>query len=388
MHAIAEVPALVAIGKPETALRVSHAAYAEHAQLTPQIAIADAGLHLIHQVYALEDAGALREGFAFATTMYDAIPPNSPPAGSMWIAYLLGRGSLLLGEAATARRWLGEAVARCEAHDFAGPRRLALSLLATAHAWLGDRSGATAAVAELDRVPELPYARPEQEFGRAWALVAAGDVPGARRVLLAAGELAAETGYRGSQAWLLHDVVRLGDAASVVDALEELAGDCEGALVAIYAAHARASSGGRPEPLIEIADRFEALGASLLAGEAASSAAEVYQRRGDSRAASALHARVARLADACEGARTPGLNTAAATVPLSARERDIATLASQGETSKDIATHLFLSVRTVNNHLQRVYTKLGISSRNDLARALADESSLNIASPPPSSSPP
>jgi hypothetical protein len=31
---------------------------------------------------------------------------------------------------------------------------------------------------------------------------------------------------------------------------------------------------------------------------------------------------------------------------------------------------LYLSVRTVNNHLQHVYTKLGVSSRADLARAL------------------
>ena len=53
-----------------------------------------------------------------------------------------------------------------------------------------------------------------------------------------------------------------------------------------------------------------------------------------------------------------------------ARERDIATYAARGETAKDIAARLFLSTRTVNNHLQNVYTKLGISGRRELADAL------------------
>ena len=59
--------------------------------------------------------------------------------------------------------------------------------------------------------------------------------------------------------------------------------------------------------------------------------------------------------------------------PLTSRERDIANLAARGETSKDIADRLFLSVRTVNNHLQSVYSKLGVSGRRELAKALADD---------------
>ena len=39
----------------------------------------------------------------------------------------------------------------------------------------------------------------------------------------------------------------------------------------------------------------------------------------------------------------------------------MATLAAQGESSKDIAERLYLSVRTVDNHLQNVYSKLGVS---------------------------
>jgi DNA-binding CsgD family transcriptional regulator len=57
-------------------------------------------------------------------------------------------------------------------------------------------------------------------------------------------------------------------------------------------------------------------------------------------------------------------------VPLTRREREVATLAAAGLSSKDIADRLFVSVRTVDNHLGRIYDKLGISSRAELTEVL------------------
>ena len=54
--------------------------------------------------------------------------------------------------------------------------------------------------------------------------------------------------------------------------------------------------------------------------------------------------------------------------PLSRRE--IAQLASQGQSSREIADALVVSPRTVENHLQRAYEKLGVRGRADLADAL------------------
>jgi DNA-binding CsgD family transcriptional regulator len=52
------------------------------------------------------------------------------------------------------------------------------------------------------------------------------------------------------------------------------------------------------------------------------------------------------------------------------REAEIARLAASGVTNQQIAERLYLSIRTVHNHLQHVYTKLGVSSREELAPLL------------------
>jgi DNA-binding CsgD family transcriptional regulator len=52
---------------------------------------------------------------------------------------------------------------------------------------------------------------------------------------------------------------------------------------------------------------------------------------------------------------------------LTAREQEIATLASSGITSNDMAQRLHLSVRTVDTHLSRIYRKLRVNGRVALA---------------------
>jgi DNA-binding NarL/FixJ family response regulator len=115
---------------------------------------------------------------------------------------------------------------------------------------------------------------------------------------------------------------------------------------------------------------FEEMGALLWAAEAAHSAARVAKRQGLARRAAEARQRAARLTDQCEGARTPGLATTEEVTPLTRREREVAELAARGLTSKDIAEKLFVSTRTVENHLQRTYEKLAVRGRIELADAL------------------
>jgi DNA-binding NarL/FixJ family response regulator len=55
---------------------------------------------------------------------------------------------------------------------------------------------------------------------------------------------------------------------------------------------------------------------------------------------------------------------------LTTRQLDIASLAVAGVTNKDIADRLGLSVRTVENHLQNAYVRLGVTTRAELAAVL------------------
>ena len=198
-------------------------------------------------------------------------------------------------------------------------------------------------------------------MGRAWGSAVAGDLPRgppgpSRRCR--GGRLPR---HRMSEAWLLHDVARLGEPSAVAGRWPS------------WPARARAgwsprtpitAAAGTAAALVDVTDRFEAMGAVLLAAEVATEASQAYGSDGDrQQASSAFGVRASALGRQCEGARTPGLTAPVVVVPLTEHERDIAALAAQGDSSKEIAERLFLSVRTVDNHLQNVYSKLGVSGR-------------------------
>ena len=64
---------------------------------------------------------------------------------------------------------------------------------------------------------------------------------------------------------------------------------------------------------------------------------------------------------------------------LTAREAQIARLARDGLSNPDIGAQLFISPRTVEYHLHKVYDKLDIASRNELAGALGGEAGAPLS---------
>ncbi|MFI5496387.1 AAA family ATPase [Actinoplanes sp. NPDC051859] len=81
-----------------------------------------------------------------------------------------------------------------------------------------------------------------------------------------------------------------------------------------------------------------------------------------------LHATVRRLVRRLRPGRAPA---APGTAALTRRESEIAVLIAAGQSNAEIATQLFLSVRTVETHVSRIYTKLGVTTRAAAVSRLA-----------------
>ena len=58
---------------------------------------------------------------------------------------------------------------------------------------------------------------------------------------------------------------------------------------------------------------------------------------------------------------------------MTKRELEIATLATDRKTNREIAAALFLSGKTVESHMRHIFQKLGVSSRVEVARAVEHE---------------
>jgi ATP/maltotriose-dependent transcriptional regulator MalT len=65
------------------------------------------------------------------------------------------------------------------------------------------------------------------------------------------------------------------------------------------------------------------------------------------------------------------------TTQLSMREREVATLVAAGNSNPEIATALYLSPKTIEGHMRRIFEKLGVSSRAQVAATIAREEPNN-----------
>jgi DNA-binding CsgD family transcriptional regulator len=360
------------MGRFDEALDVADRGEASQQRGTPTALAWYTWWHAVTRCHALGYAGRLDEAEALATRHYrQALEVGSTEAQAVF-ALLPGFAVGERGRLRTAARLAHEAA---ELNDQLGrPRQVTVACVYRALALaLGGRGHEAGEVlAGLDAMGTTPGRHHEVDLlrARAWTAAAVGRLPEAHGYLEQAAALADEIGDRVGQTTALHCLARLGRADDVCHSLAHAAQEVEGDLAPARVAHAEALVGHDAEGLEAVSLTFEALGADLLAAEAAADAAVMRRRAGEGRAATASQRRAAALAERCEGADTPALRAIEARALLTNAERETALLASAGLSSRQIAGELYLSVRTVENRLQRVYEKLGISGRSELAQAL------------------
>jgi ATP/maltotriose-dependent transcriptional regulator MalT len=315
-----------------------------------------------------------------------------------YVLALLGQVECALGDldAAAAR-----AAAARELAEQAG--QAAVIALVTAVAALADALRGRAHAAEEAGRAALQLAagtagRPAEWIASAalgHLALARGDAAGAVEVLGPCVRHVREQGIEEPGAWpfvpdYVEALVELGRAAEAESVLRWYAANaqrlgrasaraaaarCGGLLAAAAGDSARAVAAletalghhGRAPQRLSRARTLLALGAALRrakrkrpAREALEEALAVFEQAGAAVWAERTRAELARISG-----RAPSAGA------LTPAEERVAALVAEGRTNREVAAALFVSDRTVEGHLSRIYRKLGVRSRTELARVLA-----------------
>ena len=290
--------------------------------------------------------------------------------GATWSALYHGRLALEAGRAATARRLLESILPTFPGHG-GGWTAWFHAMIAQARAQLGDADGAAESLrhGEQTRHPELRADEGDAALAHVWIAAARGSaheaVAAARRLSVTA----ASRGQRAVEMVARHAAVRAGDRdqEAPLRVLAETLGTPRARAAAVHAAGLAAQD---PPALLVAADDLEACGLLLAAADAAAHAAGAARDQGQLALGGDAAERAGALAERCEGASTPALALARAPLPVSSREREVAVLAAEGLSNRQIAARLHVSVRTVESHIYRACTRLGLADRAALAAAV------------------
>lgn len=293
-------------------------------------------------------------------------------------AALRARFARLRGELREAAAWAREGLREAPGDE---PCRTELALVAAQSGDLDHRDAVDHRDGERGGHPGEPVVGGLPSVtakAAAWAATAHGDLDGAVRAVAVGAHGQGDAGGSGAigfghgpqdmpwgsdgpqnpagsaaDVYACYDAVRLGTPEPAAGRLPR-----DGVL----ARHADALARGDGPALDRAAEALQERGFLLFAAEAYAQAVRAHR---DPRAAARARTRALALARRCQGARTPALS-GLVLGELTARQRQIVTLAAAGLSNRQIAEKLTLSVRTVGNHLYSAYSRLGASDRGAL----------------------
>jgi DNA-binding CsgD family transcriptional regulator len=319
------------------------------------------GYVIAHRGWASMRQGAVGDAEADARTAYELLTAHDIRLGSAFALALLVEALMEAGELDEARRSFDAGELGDEIPPGLATNDL-LQALGMLHLAERDPRAAADDLIEFGRRDELwGAANPLASRWRsraALALAAAGDVDEARRVAAEDLERARRWGAASGIGVALRAVALVDSDSARIDRLSAAVEVLE-----------------RSPARLEHARALVDLGAALRRANSRADARSVLQQGLDLAARCRARALVTRARTELRAAGGPTADPYAnGLAQLTASERRVAELAAEGRSNPEIAQALFVTRKTVETHLGRVYRKLDIPGRGKLARAL-DESS-------------
>lgn len=302
-----------------------------------------------------------------ACERYSAMTGGVPQAEAI-VNALAGRVNLARGRLPAACDALQTSLWTMSESLPAGWVMLVAAWLAQAEAARGNADGAAAALARAEEAngPQVAVFVPEVELARSWHYACLGQTTTARDHALRAAQTARFKEMYAVEMCALHTAVRFGDRSQSAR-LRQLAAQLDSPLAAAIAAHSSGLFDHNGDRLDGAADKFDEIGAAAMAADASAHAAGEHARAG-ARVKELESTTRAHWLASRNGLRTPAVTSIEYPLPITDREREIATLVGEGLTNREIAERLGVSVRTIDGHLYRIFSKLSIEDRDQLAR--------------------
>ncbi|MEA2484278.1 MAG: hypothetical protein QOC55_2225 [Thermoleophilaceae bacterium] len=364
----AQIIALGDLGRPMRAAKIAEAS-TPLAAASPGTAYYQAVILAVYYTEALILGGCLPQ----AQDITDRTLQNCADAAGRAQSFataISGKTALAHGNLRTAIECL-----RCAVADFADDTDGASYHFgidyAEALARCGDINAAADALADMEqnRHPAHAYREADRLLACAWLLSARGRTSQARAVALQAADLTRTNGQYAREVVCLQAAIQFGEHHTATR-LAELAELVDGPRAGLMARWAGALDDQRGEDLLTVSKALEAMGDRIAAADAAAHAALVFRRQNRRGPALTASNRATHLINECGGV-TSATQAAAMPLPLTDREREIASLVAEGLSNFEIADSLTLSVRTIEGHIYRACARLEVATRAELARVVS-----------------
>jgi DNA-binding CsgD family transcriptional regulator len=323
------------------------------------------------KVGALIGAARYAEAAAVANDVFGLSLEFDSIVGVAQFGVWIGCISLYRGHVRAAIEHLEQMDRLLHHSDDIGVRAQLLGNLASAYALAGQTTKARQYL-EMARSQQFMkrFYDIDIDIAEAWITAAEGDRLLGSKLAMAAAERARDTesvAYATNAATV---AARLG-SPQAAGLLKRIAATSEGPLASLALETLAAKRDHDAKKLDDLSGRYAELLLDLHAAECSAAASTEWRNQNANEKALASLQQAREHLGRCDGARPPTLERDAEPhTRLTRREREIARLAARGDSSVAIAEQLFLSARTVESHLYKVFTKLGVTKRSELSAAL------------------